>query len=80
MAHEEDDASYDEARKLAEDALEAYAKGDSSKGDRLAKQARNTNPQAVQEVVNELEEDKNSDHETYAVSDGSGKAEKAAKR
>ena len=64
-----DDGSYDEARKLAEDALDAYAKGNPKQGDKLAEQAKSTNVEAVQEVVDELEEDKTADHESYVASD-----------
>lgn len=68
MAQKPQEGSYDEARKLAEDALDAYAKGNPGKGDRLAEQAKDTNTQAVQDVVNELEEDKNADHESFVAS------------
>ena len=64
-----DDGSYDEARKLAEDALDAYAKGNPKQGDKLAEQAKSTNAEAVQEVVDDLEEDKGADHESYVASD-----------
>jgi hypothetical protein len=63
----QDDRSYDEARKLAEDALDAYAKGNPQQGDELAQQAKETNPEAVQEVVDELEEDKDSDHDSFTA-------------
>lgn len=66
----QDDASYEEARKLAEKALDAYADGDSKQGDKLAEQAKQTNVDAVQEVVDELEEDKDSDHESFTATDG----------
>jgi hypothetical protein len=63
------DGSHEEARRLAEDALDAYAKGNPQQGDKLAEEAKSTNVEAVQEVVDDLEEDKNSDHESYTVSD-----------
>ena len=65
----QDDGSYDEARKLAEDALDAYAKGNPDQGDKLVEEAKSTNVEAVQEVVDELEEDKDSDHESFVASD-----------
>ena len=68
MSGKNNDA-YEEARKLAEDALDAYAKGDPRQGDELVEQAKATNQQAVQEVAQELEEDKDSDHESFVAPD-----------
>jgi hypothetical protein len=64
------DDSYAKARKLAEDALGAYAKDDQKKGDQLAEKARDTNFDAVKEVVQELDEDADSDHEEIVASHG----------
>ncbi|HQT77176.1 MAG: hypothetical protein B7Z80_06640 [Rhodospirillales bacterium 20-64-7] len=64
----QNDASYDKARDLAESALDAYAKGNPQQGDKLAEQAKRTNVEAVQEVVDELEEDKNDDPTSYVGS------------
>lgn len=68
MAGTNKDRSYDEARRLTEEAMEAYAKGDPKQGDRLAEQAKRVNTEAVRDVVDELEEDKDADHESFTVS------------
>lgn len=56
MADTPDERS-ERARTLTEDALAEYAKGDKSKGDRLAEQAVKTDRATVEDVVRELEED-----------------------
>jgi len=48
---------YERARDLAEQALEHYARGDQRKGDELAEQAVLLDRSAVEEVVQELDED-----------------------
>jgi hypothetical protein len=48
---------HEQARDLAEQALEEYAKGDKKKGDQLAEQAAKIDRSAVEEVVQELDED-----------------------
>jgi hypothetical protein len=53
---EQKDKGYEQARSLAEDALDQYARGDKAKGDKLAEQAVKTNRAAVEDVVRELEE------------------------
>lgn len=53
---------HDEARELSEEALGAYAEGDKKEGDRLADKAKNLDPDAVREVVEEIDEDAGSDH------------------
>ena len=55
MADTQDKSSI--ARELSEQALGEYAKGNKAKGDQLAEQAVKTDRAAVEEVVNELEED-----------------------
>lgn len=52
----------DRARKLAEDALAEYAKGDKAAGDRLAEQAVKVDRATVEDVVHELEEDAQATH------------------
>ena len=54
---DETDDTYDKARDLAEAALGEYAKGDEKKGDKLAEQAMKTDRHAVEELVDELNED-----------------------
>ncbi len=49
--------AYDKARDLAEAALGEYAKGDDKTGDKLAQQAVKTDKHAVEELVEELDED-----------------------
>ena len=56
------DEQHETARQLTEDALGAYAKGDDKKGDKLVEQAKKADPSAVQEVMQDLEEDAGSDH------------------
>jgi hypothetical protein len=48
---------HEQARDLAEKALEEYAKGDKKKGDQLAEEAAKIDRSAVEEVVEELDED-----------------------
>ena len=48
---------HEEARQKAEDALGAYAEGDKTKGDRLAEQAQKIDRSAVEEVIEEIDED-----------------------
>lgn len=56
MAEKTDD-TYEKARDLAEAALGEYAKGDEKKGDKLAGEAVKTDRHAVEELVEELDED-----------------------
>ena len=51
----------DEARRLAEDALGAYADGDQTRGDELAEKAGKLDRSAVVEVIEEIDEDAGSD-------------------
>lgn len=48
---------HEQARMLAEQALEEYAKGDKKRGDELAEEAVRLDRSAVEEVVQELDED-----------------------
>ena len=48
---------YDEARDLAEAALEKYAKGDTKIGDKLAEKAVQIDRHAVEELVQDMDED-----------------------
>ena len=48
---------HERARELAERALEEYAKGDKKKGDQLAEEAARIDRSAVEELVQELDED-----------------------
>ena len=55
--HDKTDGKYEKARDLAEAALGEYAKGDEKKGDKLAEQAMRTDRHAVEELVEDLNED-----------------------
>ena len=59
--------AYDEARDKAEAALEAYAKKDESKGDKLMQQAQNLDADAVKDVIDDLDEDATSEHDPKAL-------------
>ena len=49
--------TYEKARDLAEAALEEYAHGQEKAGDKLAEQAVKTDRHAVEELVEEMDED-----------------------
>jgi hypothetical protein len=53
---------HEAARQITEDALGAYSKGNQKKGDDLVEKAKQTDNSAVKEVLDDLEEDKQSDH------------------
>jgi F0F1-type ATP synthase membrane subunit b/b' len=55
--------AYDKARDKAEAALEAYAKKDEPTGDKLMQQAQSLDPDAVKDVMDELEEDAAAEHD-----------------
>jgi hypothetical protein len=54
--------AYEKARDKADAALEAYAKKDEPKGDALIEQAKSLDPDAVKDVLEELEEDAAAEH------------------
>ncbi len=62
MAEETTDDTYEKARDLAEAALGEYAHGNEKKGDKLAEQAVKTDRHAVEELVEELDEDAETTH------------------
>ena len=55
------ETKHEEARRLAEDALGAYAEGDKAHGDELAEKAGKLDRAAVVEVIEEIDEDAGSD-------------------
>jgi len=55
--------AYDKARDKAEAALEAYAKKDEPKGDKLMEQAQGLDPEAAKDIMDELEEDAAAEHD-----------------
>ena len=52
-----DEQKQERARDLAEQALEQYSRGDQKGGDRLATEAVKVDRKAVEEVVQEIDED-----------------------
>ncbi len=54
---EKTDDHYDQARDLAEAALEQYAKGKTDAGDELAEKAVKIDRHAVEELVEDMDED-----------------------
>ena len=59
--------AYDKARDKADAALEAYAKKDEQKGDKLLEQAQSLDPDAVKDVMDELEDDAAAEHDPKAL-------------
>lgn len=53
----ETDEKHEKARDLAEAALGEYAKGDEKKGDKLAQEAVKIDKHAVEELVEDMDED-----------------------
>jgi hypothetical protein len=51
-----DEKTYDEARELAEAALQKLVDGDDKGAEELAQKAKETNPQAVEDVLQDLNE------------------------
>jgi len=54
--------AHETARRLTEDALDAYVEGDKKKGDQLVDRAQQTDSSAVEEVMQDLDADAQSDH------------------
>ena len=54
---EKTEEPYDKARDLAEAALEQYAKGETKAGDELAEKAVKVDRHAVEELVEDMDED-----------------------
>ncbi len=54
---DETDQTYEKARGLAEAALDKYAHGAPKEGDKLAEKAVQTDRHAVEELVEEMDED-----------------------
>jgi hypothetical protein len=67
-----DDKKYDEARDLSEKALDAFVEGDEDKAAKLVEQAKATNPQAVKDVAQELDEDAGSEHDPAKINEELG--------
>lgn len=56
-----DEKAHEQARDLAEDALDKMAHGDDKGADKLIEASRKIDPTAAEEVVQDLEEDTGSD-------------------
>ena len=76
MADEKTGDSYDKARDLAEAALGEYAHGHETKGDKLAEQAVKIDRHAVEELVDELDEDAATRGEANASDEDDGAEKK----
>jgi hypothetical protein len=68
-----DDNKYDKARDLSERALDAVVHGDEDEATKLIDQAKATNPRAVEDIVQELEEDATSEHNLDKISEDLGR-------
>jgi len=73
------DERHETARQTTEDAVGAYAKGDREKGDRLAEKARQMDSTAVQEVIDDLDEDAGSDHSVPGKAGSPGSREESGR-
>jgi hypothetical protein len=58
---DDDNGKHEKARELAEDALGALAEGREDKADRLIEEAKKLDESALEEVVQDLDEDAGSD-------------------
>ena len=59
---QDNDEQHETARQMTEDALTEYVKGDQQKGNKLVEEAKRTDPSAVEEVLQDLDEDAEADH------------------
>jgi hypothetical protein len=66
------DNKYDQARDLSEKALDAFVEGDEDKAAQLVERAKATDPQAVKDVAQELEEDADSEHDPAKINEEVG--------
>jgi hypothetical protein len=67
-----EEKKYDQARNLSEKALEAFVDGDEDKAAKLVEQAKATDPQAVKDVAQELDEDADSEHDPAKINEELG--------
>ena len=58
---------------LAEDALKKTVEGDDKTAEKLAQKAKATDPQAVEDVLQELDEDAGSEHDPQKINEDLGK-------
>jgi hypothetical protein len=64
-----DEKGYEKARRLAEGALKKTVEGDDASAEKLAEKAKATNQQAVEDVLQELDEDASSEHDPQRIKD-----------
>jgi hypothetical protein len=67
-----EDSSYDRARELAEEALTKTGEGDDKAAEKLAQEAKATNQQAVEDVLQDLDEDAGSEHDPEKIREDLG--------
>ena len=67
-----DEKGYEKARRLAEDALKKTVEGDDASAEKLAEKAKATNQQAVEDVLQELDEDASSEHDPQKIKEDLG--------
>jgi hypothetical protein len=64
--------NYDKARDLAEGALKKTVEGDDRAAEELAQKAKATDRQAVEDVLDELDEDAGSEHDPQKINEELG--------
>jgi hypothetical protein len=67
-----EDSSYDKAREIAEGALTKTVEGDDKAAEKLAQEAKATNQQAVEDVLQDLDEDAGSEHDPEKIREDLG--------
>ncbi len=67
-----DNTKYDKARELAEDALKKTVEGDDKAAEQLAQKAKATDMKAVEDVLQELDEDAGSEHDPEKIKEELG--------
>jgi hypothetical protein len=70
--HMADDQGYDKARALAEDALKKTVEGDDAAAEKLAEKAKAINQLAVEDVLQDLDEDASSEHDPQRIREDLG--------
>ena len=65
----ENEKSYDHARQITENALDAYVEGDEKGGSELINEAKAVNEAAVKDVRDELQDDAGSEHDVKKLND-----------
>ena len=63
------DTNYDKARDLVEDAMEKAVAGDDKGAKALGQKAKATDPQAVEDALQDLDEDAASEHDPKKINE-----------